>query len=199
MERKIICSPPQTRVAMRAPEIKRAVETKIDAAIDGSFEGYASVFYLRDLGNDIVMPGAFSESVLIRGRRGVKMLWQHDAAQPVGSWSYIGEDHKGLKVRGQLNLQVAKAREIHSLMREGAVDGLSIGFRTKRAERDAKSGVRRLYNLDLWEISLVTFPMLPQARVDAVKRGTYCSDGIMSGSNPAYLVRKLRRTASLMR
>jgi uncharacterized protein len=72
-------------------------------------------------------------------------------------------------VRGQLNLKVAKAREVHALMRSGAVDGLSIGFRTERSRKDEATGVRRLEKLDLWEISIVTFPMLPGARVAAVK------------------------------
>jgi uncharacterized protein len=73
-------------------------------------------------------------------------------------------------VRGRLNLEVARARELLSLMREGAVDGLSIGYRAERVAPPGKGGIRRLLQVDLWEISLVTFPMLPQARVTAVKR-----------------------------
>jgi hypothetical protein len=77
-----------------------------------------------------------------------------------------------LKVIGRLNLAVGKAREVLALMREGAVDGLSIGFRVDRAQREAATGVRRLKKVDLWEISLVTFPMLPQARVTALKQAS---------------------------
>ncbi|MGE3246414.1 MAG: HK97 family phage prohead protease [Beijerinckiaceae bacterium] len=199
MESKVIFTAPGRASASCAPETKRSAKAIVDASTDGVFEGYASLFHLRDLGNDIVMPGAFADSLRDRGSRGVKLLWQHDAAQPVGAWLSIAEDHRGLKVCGRLNLEVAKAREVLSLMREGAVDGLSIGFRTKRAERDAKSGVRRLYQLDLWEISLVTFPMLPQARVDAVKRGHLPLDGKWNGGLQTRIVRTLRRTQSLMR
>ena len=106
------------------------------------------------------------------------MLWQHEAGQPIGSWDALLEDARGLKVKGRLNLDVAKAREVLSLMREGAVDGLSIGFRTERATTDKKTGIRSLAKIDLWEISVVTFPMLPQARVSAVKRAGAIPDGL---------------------
>lgn len=151
-------------------ETKRAAFNigSVDAA--GVLEGYASLFGAVDLGGDMVMPGAFAQSLRGGGPAAVKMLWQHDAGQPLGVWTHIAEDARGLKVRGRLNLAVARARETLALMRDGAVDGLSIGFRTRRAVKDARSGVRRLYALDLVEISIVTFPMLPQARIDAVKR-----------------------------
>ena len=98
------------------------------------------------------------------------MLWQHQAAEPIGVWTSIVEDSRGLKVEGRLDLSVARAREALSLMRNGAIDGLSIGFRTRRATTEKSSGVRRLHEIDLWEISIVTFPMLPQARIGAVKQ-----------------------------
>ncbi|MGL4973804.1 MAG: HK97 family phage prohead protease, partial [Bosea sp. (in: a-proteobacteria)] len=104
------------------------------------------------------------------GPAGIKLLWQHDPAEPIGRWLSLTENARGLFVRGQLSLQVARAREIHALMREGAVDGLSIGFRAERVRTEARTGLRRLYKIDLWEISVVTFPMLPQARVTAVKQ-----------------------------
>ena len=199
MEQKLIQRAQLCACATAAPETKHAGGSTIDASADGTFSGYASVFNIRDLGNDIVMPGAFGASLRERGERGVKLLWQHDASQPVGSWLSLKEDIRGLKVHGRLNLKVAKAQEVASLMREGAVDGLSIGFRTQRANRDRKSGTRRLYQLDLWEISLVTFPMLPQARVDAVKRGSFVPDGMTGGAGPALLARTLRRAASILR
>lgn len=136
---------------------------------DGLFEGYASLFRIADLGKDVVEPGAFRDSLMRRGAAGVKLLWQHDPAEPIGRWLSLREDARGLFVRGQLSLAVARAREIHALMREGAVDGLSIGFRSERARTEPRTGLRRLERVDLWEISLVTFPMLPQARVSAVK------------------------------
>jgi HK97 family phage prohead protease len=142
------------------------------AAIDpqGRFEGYASLFGVADLGKDVVTPGAFAQSLTRRGAAGLRMLWQHDPAEPIGRWLDVDEDRTGLKVRGQLNLAVKRARELYALMREGAVDGLSIGFRVERARSERPTGLRRLEKIDLWEISLVTFPMLPGARVGAVKR-----------------------------
>ena len=98
------------------------------------------------------------------------MLFQHDPAEPIGVWDEIREDARGLYVRGRLMTAVVKAREVLALMRAGALDGLSIGFKTVKARRDAASGVRRLEKIDLWEISVVTFPMLPGARVESVKR-----------------------------
>lgn len=136
---------------------------------DGLFEGYASLFGIADLGKDIVERGAFRDSLTRRGSTGVKLLWQHDPAEPIGRWTALTEDSRGLFVRGRLSLAVARAREIHALMREGAIDGLSIGFRSEKARTEPRSGLRRLERIDLWEISIVTFPMLPQARVSAVK------------------------------
>ena len=135
----------------------------------GEFEGYASLFGVMDLGRDVVMPGAFRDSIETRGNLGVKLLWQHDPQQPVGIWTSIEEDSRGLFVRGALDLEQAKSREILSLMRQGALDGLSIGYRTEIERKDPETGLRRLERVDLWEISLVTFPLLPQARVRSVK------------------------------
>lgn len=155
--------------------IVMARETKLLAAPlagvteDGVFEGYASLFGVADLGKDAVAPGAFADSLRRRGVAGIRMLWQHDPAEPIGRWLAIAEDARGLRVRGRLNLAVARARENHALMRDGAIDGLSIGFRAERARSD-RSGLRRLEKVDLWEISVVTFPMQPGARVAGVKR-----------------------------
>ncbi len=151
-------------------EIKFAGAPLARVSADGLFEGYASLFGVVDLGRDRVAPGAFRESLARKGARAIKLLWQHDPAHPLGVWEEIREDERGLRVRGRLDLAVAKAREVHALMRSGAIDGLSIGFRAERARKDATTGVRHLEKLDLWEISIVTFPMLPGARVSAVKR-----------------------------
>jgi len=152
----------------REVKFARADLTRVEA--DGAFSGYASLFGKVDLGRDIVMPGAFAESLAKRGTNGIKLLFQHDPNEPIGVWETIREDGKGLWVRGQLMTEVARAREVLSLMRAGALDGLSIGFRTVEGRKDPTSGVRRLHKIDLWEISVVTFPMLPDARVDSVKR-----------------------------
>lgn len=136
---------------------------------EGVFEGYASLFGKQDMGRDIVLPGAFKASLAERGARGIKLLFQHDPAEPIGVWDEIVEDRRGLFVRGRLMEEVVRGREVASLMRAGALDGLSIGFRAEKARRDARTGVRRIEKVDLWEISVVTFPMLPEARVSSVK------------------------------
>jgi len=153
-----------------APEVKRAEQPLLQANEAGAFSGYASLFGVVDSGGDMVMAGAFARSLIKRGAEGVKMLWQHQAAEPIGLWTSIVEDSRGLKVEGQLDLSVARAREALSLMRKGAIDGLSIGFRTLRATTEKSTGVRRLHDIDLWEISIVTFPMLAQARIGKVKQ-----------------------------
>lgn len=135
----------------------------------GQFEGYASLFDQEDLGKDIIMPGAFAKCLKKRGASGVRMLFQHDPAEPIGVWDALREDANGLYVRGRLITDTARAREVRSLMRAGALDGLSIGFHTLKGRTDAKTGIRRLHEVDLWEISIVTFPMQPGARVSAVK------------------------------
>ncbi|WP_134497633.1 HK97 family phage prohead protease [Microvirga pakistanensis] len=152
-------------------EVKFLAEPLHAVDADGIFEGYASLFGVADLGKDVVMPGAFAESLEKRDAGAVRLLWQHDPATPIGRWLAIAEDRRGLRVRGKLNLSVERARDIHALMREGAVDGLSIGFRVERARAERPTGLRRLEKLDLWEISVVTFPMLMGARVETVKQG----------------------------
>ncbi|MCG6110855.1 MAG: HK97 family phage prohead protease [Paracoccus sp.] len=130
-------------------------------------EGYASLFGLTDQGGDAVLPGAFSASLARIAGRGdkVRMLWQHDPTRPIGVWDEVREDGKGLWVKGRLLPDVAQAREAAALIQAGAIDGLSIGYRTLRAERD-KAGRRVLAEVELWEVSLVTFPMLAEAKVD---------------------------------
>lgn len=132
---------------------------------DGTIiSGYASLFGKSDQGGDTVAKGAYAVS-LAKGRS-IKMLWQHDPAQPIGVWDEVREDDRGLWVKGRLLTDVAKGREAASLIGAGAIDGLSIGYRTVKARKDDKGG-RLLSELELWEVSLVTFPMLPDARVAA--------------------------------
>jgi HK97 family phage prohead protease len=129
--------------------------------------GYASLFGATDQGGDVVQRGAYGGSLgrLAAAGRGVKMLWQHDPARPIGVWDEVREDARGLFVRGRLLLEVQAAREAHVLLKAGAIDGLSIGYRTLRAEK--AGGQRLLHEIELWEVSLVTFPMLPDARVQS--------------------------------
>lgn len=138
-------------------------------APDGTFAGYASLFDTPDMSHDVIAPGAFAESLARRGARGVRLLFQHDPAQPIGIWKALREDDRGLYAEGQLSVDNSKARDILALLRTGAIDGLSIGFRANTAIRAGKGGSRRLTKIDLWEISVVTFPMLPGARVTSVK------------------------------
>lgn len=126
--------------------------------------GYASLFDIEDHGRDVVRAGAFAASLAQRGPGGVRMLFQHDAGEPVGVWEEIKEDGRGLFVRGRILADAPRGRAVRGLVAQGAVDGLSIGFRTLRSAPRARGG-RDLLELDLWEVSIVTFPMLAQARL----------------------------------
>lgn len=143
---------------------------------DGSFCGYASVFGEVDLGKDIIEKGAFRRSLVERGSGGIRMLYQHDPREPIGTWKLIREDERGLYVEGVLAPGVSRAKEVHALMKSGALDGLSIGFQTVRSGKADGLGVRRILEADLWEISVVTFPMLPTARVSNVKQAHFYRD-----------------------
>ncbi|NWG45785.1 MAG: HK97 family phage prohead protease [Alphaproteobacteria bacterium] len=155
------------------------------------FEGYASRFGQADAGGDLVLPGAFAGSLARRGTDGVRLLYQHDSAEPIGRWLQIREDATGLLVRGELLTGIQRAEEAARLVLGGALDGLSIGFRAVRAQksRGSTSPVRRLISeIDLWEISLVTFPMMPGARILRV----------LGASAPSDLAESIRRAASAM-
>lgn len=127
-----------------------------------AIEGYASLWGVADLNGDVVASGAFAASLAATGARGVRMLHQHESRAPVGIWDEIREDERGLLVRGRIMDWSAEARFAQALTRAGALDGLSIGFRSQRARRDGR--LRVLVEVELWEVSLVTFPMLPSAR-----------------------------------
>ncbi|ETX28241.1 HK97 family phage prohead protease [Roseivivax isoporae] len=140
--------------------------------------GYASLFGACDQGGDVVATGAYAASLKRLAAEGsaVKMLWQHDPAQPIGVWDEVREDGRGLFVAGRILDTVEKGREAAALVAAGAIDGLSIGYRTIRATKNDK-GQRLLTELDLWEVSLVTFPMLSSARVAA--KGDSPDDGAL--------------------
>jgi hypothetical protein len=162
---------------------------------DGMFDGYASLFGKPDLGRDLVVPGAFRDSLARRGVAGIRMLFQHDPGAPIGVWLDIREDLRGLYVRGQIATGVQRASETLALMRAGAIDGLSIGFKTVQATRDRRTGIRRLERIDLWEISIVTFPMLPDARVERVKSAT----GPAADRREARVIGRIHEAARLLR
>lgn len=141
---------------------------------DGVIEGYASAFGVVDSYNEVVEPGAFTGSLVDSRRKGrsVKMLWQHNSEQPIGVWDDLAEDSKGLYVKGRILKDASRlAGEAYSLLKGGALDELSIGYRTlQTAPHDDKQGVLKLLKLDLREVSLVTFGALGRAaRVTDVK------------------------------
>ncbi len=132
------------------------------------FEGYASVFGVADGAGDVVAPGAFARSLKKRPPWRVRLLYQHFAQEPIGVWEAMVEDAHGLYVRGRLVRDVQRAAEVMALIGEGALDGLSIGFRTLKAARDPATGHRILQEIELWEVSVVTFPLSQQSHVTAV-------------------------------
>jgi uncharacterized protein len=140
----------------------------------GVIEGYGSVFDVADNGNDIVAQGAFTRS--LQSGRKVKMLLQHDASDVIGVWDQLSEDGNGLRVKGRILTSISKAREAHELVKAGALDGLSIGYRTVKSMD--RGGKRVIMQADLWEVSLVTFPMNEMARIDAVKAAEMSRDEI---------------------
>jgi HK97 family phage prohead protease len=150
--------------------IERPFEVK-SIGENGTFTGYGSVFGELDSYRDVVLPGAFTKSLAAYEAKGrpVPMLWQHNSREPIGVYTNIKEDDRGLYVEGQMNMKVQRAVEAHALMEQRALSGLSIGYNTVRAEDDEKSMIRKLIEVDLWEISPVTFPAGDSARIATVK------------------------------
>jgi len=133
---------------------------------DGLFSGYGSVFGVIDSYKEVVAPGAFAESL---SQRTPALLWQHRSGEPIGVYSALREDQTGLYVEGKLALKTARGAEAYELLKMGAISGLSIGFMTREDSYDRVTGVRTLKKVDLWEVSLVTFPANESARVSGVK------------------------------
>lgn len=133
----------------------------------GEFEGYGSVFGVVDSYNDVVEKGAFVESLAKHGLP--KLLLHHSTKMPAGIYTEVKEDEHGLFVKGKLNLDVQAAREMYSLMRMGAIDGLSIGYNTLEEQIDRESGINRLKRVRLYEVSIVTFPANEDSTVLGVK------------------------------
>lgn len=151
----------------------RAYSLSIRATGDnGTLEGYGSVFGVRDTYDDVIASGAFVDSLKEHKAAGTMpaMLWQHDPGEPIGVWTDMAEDKKGLHVKGQLALSTTRGREAFELLKMGALNGLSIGFRSvPGTSRYNDDGVRVLTALELWEVSLVTFPANERARITTVK------------------------------
>ena len=139
---------------------------------DGLFSGYASVFDNVDSYGDIVRKGAFVESISEWEAKGKMppILWNHDPSDPIGIYTKMQEDDKGLYVEGKLLIDdVPRAKQTHALMKAGVIDGLSIGYRVKEYLYNVDEEVTDLIKLSLREVSIVTFPANPETRIDAVK------------------------------
>lgn len=133
---------------------------------DGTFAGYGSVFNVVDSYDTRVAPGAFTESIKSKVP---KMLRGHDPDKVIGGYSLAKEDKYGLYLEGAFDLDVQEARETHSLVKKGYLDGLSIGFMTLESEDDHKANIRTITKVDLWEVSIVTFAANPKASVVDVR------------------------------
>lgn len=133
---------------------------------DGLFSGYGSVFGVVDSYKEVVASGAFKES--LDGRM-PSLLWQHRSGEPIGVYTEVKEDSIGLHVSGKLALKTSRGAEAYELLKMGAISGLSIGFVTREDSYDRVTGIRTLKKVDLWEVSLVTFPANDAARVATVK------------------------------
>lgn len=149
----------------------RSFQLEIRAAEDGTVEGYGSVFDVQDSYADVIEKGAFAKSISTHksAKSMPAMLWQHDSSQPIGVWTSMSEDDNGLRISGRLAMDTVKGKEAHALLKMGALNGLSIGFMTKQFRYDQETEIRTLTEVDLWEVSLVTFPANTQARVTQVK------------------------------
>lgn len=150
----------------------RSFSLEIKATDDGTVEGYGSVFGVKDNYDDVIAKGSFVASLAEHKSAGTMpaMLWQHDSSAPIGVWTEMVEDAKGLRIKGQLALDTVKGKEAHALLKMGALNGLSIGFRSMPGtSKYNDDGVRVLTAIDLWEVSLVTFPANEKARVTNVK------------------------------
>lgn len=143
---------------------RKFVEFDAKTEEDGTITGYGARFDIKDLGGDIILPGAFTKSLK---ERMPKMLWQHDMRDPIGVWEEASEDDRGLAVKGRINLEVQRGREAHSLAKQGAVGGLSIGFIPINPDR--KADQRQIREAKVFEVSLVTLPMQPEANIQEIK------------------------------
>lgn len=164
-----------------------ADEVRFAADETGVFSGYASVWDSADSYGDVIRKGAFAKTIK---RMAPAMLWQHDSHQPIGKWTSVTEDTRGLRVEGKLVLETRQGGEALALLRAGAINGLSIGFRTLRSERGPNGG-RIITEIELPEVSLVTMPAATKARVDSVKS--------VRSTDAAAFVEAARRAAAILK
>ncbi|WP_180076902.1 HK97 family phage prohead protease [Acinetobacter sp. YH12251] len=152
--------------------IRKSFNLKIKAVQeDGFFSGYGAVFGNVDWYNDVILPGAFAKSLekWAEKNKMPPVLWNHNDGEPIGVYTSIYEDEKGLFVEGRLLIDdVPRAKSTHALLKAGAIDGLSIGYKTKKANQQT-NGIRELIELDLGEISIVTMPANEESLITSVK------------------------------
>ena len=155
---------------METKDYTADIEYKADSAGVGGFEGYASVFGVLDYHNDIVVDGAFTETMKAFKKSGSTMplLWQHNTGQPVGVINSMRQDEKGLLVSGVF-ADTEAGRDAREYLRLKAVQKMSIGYRVKKASYDDKKGIRYIEEIELGEVSLVTFPANEKATITSVK------------------------------
>jgi HK97 family phage prohead protease len=142
----------------------------------GVIKGYGSVYGNLDLKGDVMQPGVFTKSLAAWKDKGKlpPMLWQHQSANPVGPYTTMREDNKGLYTEGQLLIKdVPQAKIAHALLKSGAISGQSVGYNTKDEDYDPKGGIWNVKEADLWECSVVTFPANTEALIDEVKSGLH--------------------------
>ncbi len=145
----------------------------------GEFEGYGSTFGGEpDAYGDVIAAGAYFESLAVHKAKGTmpKLFWQHNADQPIGKWLDAKEDTRGLLMHGKLNMDVQRGREAYALLKEGDIDGLSIGYRIKEYSVDVETGVWTLEKLDLVEVSIVSVGANENAVVQSVKAAKAAHD-----------------------
>lgn len=134
----------------------------------GEISGYASVFNVVDGYNDVIIKGAFSKTIEnFEAGKKPKLLWQHDATAPIGIIEELYEDDYGLFIKTRLLLEIPKAQEAYLLLKNKAIDGFSIGYKIRN--RFFNSGLQYISDIDLLEISIVTFPACEKALVGNVK------------------------------
>ncbi|MBP0438429.1 HK97 family phage prohead protease [Tianweitania sediminis] len=145
----------------------------------GEFEGYGSTFGGEpDAYGDVIAEGAYADSLAAHKAKGTmpKLFWQHNADQPIGKWLDAKEDDHGLLLRGKLNMDVQRGREAYALLKEGDIDGLSIGYRIKEYSVDTETGIWTLEKLDLVEVSIVSVGANENAVVQSVKAAKAAHD-----------------------
>ncbi len=169
-----------------------------ELGVGGTIAGYASVFDEIDAQSDVVARGAFAKSLLKykQSKSSPAMLWMHDTAAPIGVWTRLHEDARGLYVEGQLAIKTQDGADAYELLKMGAITGLSIGYNTIKSTKDYKTKIRTLTEVELFEVSLVTFPANVFARVHTVK--TPYAKSEINHSELQAIVMRLKNTASIL-